>query len=594
MTATLLPARLQCFREELLRRGLDGFVVPHADEHQSEYTPSYAERLAWCTGFTGSAGAAVILANTAAIFVDGRYTLQAQAQVDGTLFEFRHLIEEPPEQWLKAHCAASMRIGYDPWLHTVEHVERLRTAVESRGAALVAVEGNPIDEIWTDRPAPPLGEVRSHPIAFTGCTCAQKRARVAQALRDENLDAAIISAPDSVAWLLNVRGGDVPCTPLVLSFAVIDTSGAVQWFVDPRKLSPEFAQSVEDGVRIASPEEFLPTLDTLGGMRVRVDDASGAAAIVARLEKASARVVRGNDPCALPRACKNEVEVEGARMAHRRDGVALCRFFAWLAEHAPQGQLHEIEASDRLEAFRRESPHFLDLSFPTISGAGPDGAIVHYHATPTSDRLLRDGELYLCDSGAQYADGTTDVTRTVAIGVPPREAVEHATLVLKGHIALARVVFPEGTSGQQIDVLARAFLWSRGLDYDHGTGHGVGSYLSVHEGPQRIAKLQSPVSLRPGMILSNEPGYYRAGAYGIRIENLVVVKRVELSGAERPMLGFETLTRVPIDLALVALDMLTEGERSWLNAYHALVRTDLAPLLEPSVCAWLERATASV
>jgi Xaa-Pro aminopeptidase len=593
MTTAAHP-RLSAIRAEMERQGLDAFIVPRADEHQGEYVPASAERLAWATGFTGSAGAAVIMRDRAAIFVDGRYTLQAQAQVAGDLFEQRHLVNEPPDSWLGEHAASGMRIGFDPWLHTSRQVEKLREQVGPAGATLVAVEANPVDRVWADRPAPPLSPITPHPLEVAGRGSAEKRGDVAEALRKARLDAAVLSAPDSIAWLLNVRGGDVECTPLPLSFAIVHQDGRVAWFLDTRKVGDDVRGHVGDGVEIAERSAFLPALDGLRGKRVRTDAATAAFAIDERLRAAGATVVAGEDPCALPKARKNAAELEGARAAHRRDGAAVCRFLAWLEREGSNGQLGEIAASDRLEAFRRESPEFRDLSFHTISGAGPNGAIVHYRSSPETERKITPGELYLVDSGAQYPDGTTDITRTVAIGPPPAEAARHFTLVLKGHVAIARARFPVGTGGIQLDALARRALWEHGLDYDHGTGHGVGSYLSVHEGPQRMARNQNGVPLEAGMIVSNEPGYYKTGAYGIRIENLVVVTPLQIEGGERPMFGFETLTLVPIDRRLVRREMLTDDEAAWLNDYHARVRKEISPRVDEQTRAWLEAATAPI
>ena len=588
-----LPARLKALRAELKLRQLDGFLVPRADEFQGEYVPPSAQRLAWLTGFTGSAGVAVVLAERAAIFVDGRYQIQVRAQVDPDLFAIEHLLERPPHRWLEDTLAAGAVIGYDPWLHAPEAVEQLRAAVERAQGRLVPVDSNPLDAVWSDRPAPPQAPIVPHPVTLAGRSSEDKRREIAEAIRKEHLDAAVLAAPDGIAWLLNVRGADVPCTPLPLSFAIIDEAGAVQWFVDPRKLSEETRAHVGSDVRVAGLEEFLPSLDALAGRRVLFDPAGAAEAIRARLEKAGATVVKGADPCMLPKACKNEVELEGARAAHRVDAVAMCRFLSWLSREALSGTLGEIAASDRLEAFRRECADLRDLSFDTISGAGCNGAIVHYKATPETERELTPGELYLIDSGGQYPQGTTDITRTVAIGTPPPEAREHFTRVLQGHIALSTTRFPQGTTGAHLDAIARRPLWQAGLDYDHGTGHGVGSYLSVHEGPHRISKVPNATALRPGMVVSNEPGYYREGAYGIRIENLVVVVPVQVG--EREMLGFEPLTLVPLDRALVARELLSADELAWINAYHARVREVVGPLLpDEETRAWLEAATEPI
>jgi Xaa-Pro aminopeptidase len=590
----LLPraARLARLRAELAARDLDGFIVPRADEHQGEYVPPCGQRLLWLTGFTGSAGIAIVLRARAALFVDGRYTLQAAAQVDRGLFEIRHLVEEPPAQWVAAALAPGMALGYDPWLHTPNEIERLRAAAEKAGAVLRALPDNPLDRVWRDRPARPLAPVTAHDARFAGESAAAKRGRLGAMLAADGIAAAVLTMPESIAWLLNIRGGDVPHTPLPLSFAILRQDGGVALFIDRRKLAPGIDVHLGNAVRIAAPEEFGPALDALAaeGGRVQVDPASAAAWIFDRLREAGAQIRQAADPCLLPKACKNPVELDGTRAAHRRDGAALTRFLAWLAREAPKGQLSEIAASDRLEALRREGEYFRDLSFPTISGAGSNGAIVHYKATRESEKRLEPGTLYLLDSGAQYLDGTTDVTRTIAIGEPSAEMRDRFTRVLKGHIALARARFPKGTTGTQLDAFARQALWQVGLDYDHGTGHGVGSYLGVHEGPQRISKAASTQALLPGMIVSNEPGYYKTGAYGIRIENLVLVQP-EADAAEREMLSFETLTLAPIDRHLVAPALLAAEEITWLDAYHARVRETLSPLVDRETALWLDEAT---
>ncbi|HJU17575.1 MAG TPA: aminopeptidase P family protein [Stellaceae bacterium] len=588
-------ARLARLREALSLQGLDGFIVPRADEHQGEYVPPCGQRLAWLTGFTGSAGLAVILRERAALFVDGRYTLQAAAQVDRDAFEIRHVVDEPPAEWIAVALEPGTALGYDPWLHTPHEVGRLRTAAERAGAVLRAVSDNPLDRIWQDRPARPLAPVVSHDQRFAGESAAQKRGRLAAALAADGAAAAVLTMPESIAWLLNIRGGDVPHTPLPLSFAILRQDGGVAWFVDRRKLAPGLDRHLGNEVMVAAPEEFGAALDALAaaGGRVRIDPATAASWVFDRLAAAGAQIQTAADPCLLPKACKNPVELAGTRAAHRRDGAALTRFLAWLAREAPKGRLTEIAASDRLEAFRRGGDHFRDLSFPTISGAGANGAIVHYKATPETDGRIEPGMLYLLDSGAQYLDGTTDVTRTIAIGAPTPEMRDRFTRVLKGHIALALARFPKGTTGTQLDALARCALWQEGLDYDHGTGHGVGSYLGVHEGPQRISKAASTQALLPGMIVSNEPGYYKTGAYGIRIENLVLVQPAEEEG-ERAMLRFETLTLAPIDRHLVEPSLLSAGEIRWLDAYHAHVRETLAPLVDRETASWLDTATAPI
>jgi len=587
--------RLSRLREELEAQGLNGFIVPRADEHQGEYVPPRGQRLAWLTGFTGSAGLAIVLRDRAALFVDGRYTLQAAAQVDTQLFETHHLIEEPPARWIEAALRPGQVLGYDPWLHTPHDVERFRAAAEKAGASLRAVAKNPVDRAWSERPAAPIAPVVPHAERFAGESAQSKRTRIGRGLSEGGAAAVVLTMPESIAWLLNIRGGDVPHTPLPLSFATLRQDGSVTLFIDKRKLVSGLERHLGNGVTVMPPEQFGPELDALAaeGGRVQVDPRTAACWIFARLEAAQAQIHRAADPCLLPKACKNPVELDGTRAAHRRDGVALTRFLAWLAHEAPKGGLVEIAASDRLEAIRREGEHFRDLSFPTISGAGSNGAIVHYRATPETQKRLEPGSLYLLDSGAQYLDGTTDVTRTVAIGAPTGEMRDRFTRVLKGHIALALARFPKGTTGTQLDAFARRALWQKGLDYDHGTGHGVGSYLGVHEGPQRISKAPNGQALLPGMIVSNEPGYYKTGAYGIRIENLVLVQPVE-DPAERAMLGFETLTLAPIDRNLIEPSLLDEEEIAWLDAYHTRVRETLTPLVDPETARWLANATAPI
>jgi len=591
-----LPGRaaekLARLRAELKRRSVTGYLVPRADEYQGEYVPASAQRLAWLTGFTGSAGLAVILAENAAVFVDGRYTLQVEAEVDGTLYERRHISESPASRWIAENLKPAEAIGYDPKLHTLGEVERYRAAAEKAGGKLLALEGNVVDVIWTDRPPPPLTPVVPQELRFAGESADLKRARIAAALAD-GADAVILTAVDSIAWLLNIRGSDVPHTPLPLSFAVLHRDASVDLFIERAKIGAATFAYLGAGVRIAAPANFGSFLEGLAaaGKHIQVDPANAAAWVFDRL---GAAALRATDPCQLPKACKNAAELDGTRAAHRRDGAALTRFLAWLAREAPKGGLREIEVSDRLEAFRRGGENFRDLSFPTISGAGSNGAIVHYHASPATERVLEPGSLYLVDSGAQYLDGTTDVTRTVAIGTPTAEMKDRFTRVLKGHIALATCRFPKGTTGSQLDALARYSLWQAGLDYDHGTGHGVGAYLSVHEGPQRISKVASTVALQPGMIVSNEPGFYKAGAFGIRIENLVAVKEAEIEGADRKYLEFETLTLAPIDLNCVEVDLLTDAEKAWLNAYHARVREVVGPQVDDATRQWLNEATRAI
>jgi Xaa-Pro aminopeptidase len=588
-------ARLDRLRRELAAQGLDGFIVPRADEHQGEYVPPRGQRLAWLTGFTGSAGLAIVLRDRAALFVDGRYTLQAAAQADTQSFEIHHLIDEPPARWIGTVISKGAVLGYDPWLHTPHEVERFRAAAAKAGAGLRAVSENPLGRVWSGRPAAPIAPVVPHAERFAGESAQSKRSRLGRDLAEDGAAAVVLTMPESIAWLLNIRGGDVPHTPLPLSFAILRRDGSVTLFIDRRKLVPGLERHLGNGVTVMPAEELGPALDTLAaeGGRVQVDPATAASWIFDRLEIARADILRAADPCLLPKACKNPVELDGTRAAHRRDGAALTRFLAWLADQAPRGGLSEIAASDRLEAIRREGEHFRDLSFSTISGAGSNGAIVHYRAMPETEKRLEPGTLYLLDSGAQYLDGTTDVTRTVAIGEPSAEMCDRFTRVLKGHIALALARFPKGTTGTQLDAFARRALWQKGLDYDHGTGHGVGSYLGVHEGPQRISKAPNGQALLPGMIVSNEPGYYKTGAYGIRIENLVLVQPAEGS-SEREMLGFETLTLAPIDRNLIEPALLEDEEIAWLDAYHARVRETLTPLVDPATAHWLAATTAPI
>lgn len=592
-----LRERLAAVRTELSRRGLDGFIVPRGDEHQGEYVALRSERLAWLTGFTGSAGWAIVLPHRAALFVDGRYTLQARAEVDAKSFAREHVGQTTPWHWLGRQLRAKMRVGFDPWLLTTSQVAHFRSACQRAGAELVAVDGNPIDVVWRDQPPPPLSPVVPHPHRYAGESSAAKRKRLAKQLRADGADAAVLAAPDSIAWLLNVRGGDVPYAPLPLGFAILHSDASVDLFLDPRKLTAAARRHLGRGVRVHAIDALGAALSALGGAgkRVRANPDACCAWIFDRLQGAGAKVQRGDDPCQLAKATKSAAELAGIRAAHRRDGVALTRFLAWLAREAPKGRLTEAVAAARLEEFRRANSLFRGPSFPTIAGAAANGAIVHYRVTPKSDRRLTRGSLFLIDSGGQYPDGTTDVTRTVAIGRPTREMRERFTRVLKGHIALASARFPEGTAGAQLDALARAPLWQAGLDYDHGTGHGVGHYLGVHEGPQRIAKGANAVPLRPGMVVSDEPGYYKTGAYGIRIENLVAVRRVlSPRGAERATLGFETLTLAPIDLALVDPGLLDAEETAWLDAYHARVRRVIGPRVDAETQRWLARATRPI
>jgi Xaa-Pro aminopeptidase len=580
-------------RTELARRGLTGFVVPRSDRHQNEYVPASEERLAWLTGFTGSAGAAIVLMERAVLFVDGRYTLQVREQVDTSLFTIEHLVETPPDRWIETNLTSADRLGYDPWLHTVESAERLAKACAAAGATLVAVEPDLIDAIWRDRPAPPLGAVTLHDLRFAGEGAEEKLARIRAELAKLRADALVVSDPHAVAWAFNIRGADVAHTPLPLAFAVVPQTGRAALFVDGRKLSNDVRDRLEGLADVREPADFVQALAALGQARktVKLDQATAADALARLVITHGGKVARGACPIALMKAVKNQVEISGARAAHIRDGAAVTRFLAWFDREAARGTLTEIDAVAALEGFRRDTGLLKDISFPTISGAGPDGAIVHYRVTSKTNRAIAPGELFLIDSGGQYQDGTTDITRTVAVGEPTAEMRELFTRVLKGHIAIARAVFPDGTTGAQLDSFARQFLWAQGLDFDHGTGHGVGSYLSVHEGPARISKLGT-TALRRGMILSNEPGYYKAGAYGIRIENLVlVVEAAAVPGAEKPLNAFETLTLAPIERRLIVANMLTPEETEWLDGYHARVAQTLSPLVDAETRAWLAAAT---
>ncbi|MBV8240911.1 MAG: aminopeptidase P family protein [Hyphomicrobiales bacterium] len=584
--------RLAALRTELARRGLTGFIVPRSDRHQNEYVPACEQRLAWLTGFSGSAGIAIVLMERALLFVDGRYTLQAREQVDTSLFTIEHLVETPPDRWIEKNLTAGDRIGYDPWLHTVEGAERLGKACAAAGATLVAVEPDLIDAIWADRPAPPLGAVTLHDVRFGGEAAEDKLARIRAEVAKLRADALVVSDPHAVAWAFNIRGADVAHTPLPLAFAVVPQAGRPSLYVDGRKLSDQVRNRLEALAEVREPSDFVGALGALGRRKqtVWLDQATAADALARLITSHGGKVTRGACPIALMKAVKNEIEIAGARAAHIRDGAAVTRFLAWFDREAPRGKLTEIDAVAALESFRRDTGLLRDISFPTIAGAGPDGAIVHYRVTSRSNRVVAPGELFLIDSGAQYEDGTTDITRTIAVGEPTAEMRDRFTRVLKGHIAIARAIFPEGTTGAQLDSFARQFLWAQGLDFDHGTGHGVGSYLSVHEGPARISKLGT-AALKPGMILSNEPGYYKAGAYGIRIENLVlVVAAAPVPGAEKPLNAFETLTLAPIDRRLIVPALLTPEETAWLDRYHADVVEALSPLLDADSRAWVTAA----
>jgi Xaa-Pro aminopeptidase len=594
-THDLHADRLAKLRRELADQNVHGFVVPKADEHQGEYVAARSERLEWLSGFSGSAGMAIVLADKAAIFVDGRYTLQALDQTDTDLFEHCHLTSRPPADWIRDNIGEGNTLAYDAWLHIPTQVSRLQSACDQAGADLIALDGNPVDAAWDDQPPAPVAPAVRQENAFSGVTSSDKRHQIADILKETSANALVLSAPDSIAWLLNIRGSDVPFTPFTLSFAVLHDTGEVDWFVDPAKPEDGLSDFLGPDVRLHQPDRLGVHLDQLAkdGKTVHLDYASDPMWIMARLQAGGATIKRASDPCQLVKSQKNSVELDGIRSAHVRDGLAVCRFLAWLNGAAPKGGESEISIGDYLEKMRAENSHFRGLSFPTISGSGPNGAIVHYRVSEHSNRMLDQNSLLLVDSGAQYLDGTTDITRTIALGTPSDEMRDNFTRVLKGHIALASVRFPIGTTGSQLDTLARMPLWQAGLDYDHGTGHGVGCYLSVHEGPQRISKMPSTVALLPGMIISNEPGYYQTGAYGIRIENLVAVRAADQSGdAERAMLEFETLTLAPIDKSALNRDLLTPDEIIWLNSYHQRVLSEIGPLADAQTRAWLEVATA--
>jgi Xaa-Pro aminopeptidase len=588
--------RVKALQRELKSRRLKGFLVPHSDEHQNEFLPPATERLAWLTGFTGSAGVAVVLDKWAALFVDGRYILQARAQTDPTLFEVLQTPEAKASAWIADNLTKGAAVGYDPALHTIKEIERLTETLAKSGIKLNPVEVNPIDALWQDRPKPSPAQIVPHGVEYAGRTAFDKIRDVQAHLKESNVDAVLLTLLDSIAWLFNIRGGDLKHTPVALAFAIVPATGRPTLFIDPAKVGDNVKGELRELVDLAEPAALTERLKTLGQAkaRVRLDPDTAPIRFAQLLKAEGVQFVPGADPCIAPKAIKNEVEIKGAHTAHLRDGLAMARFLAWLDEVAESGKIDEVAAAMKLEDCRRESGQLKDISFDTISAAGPNGAIVHYRPTAKGKRALQSGTLYLIDSGAQYRDGTTDVTRTVAIGTPTAEMRRHYGLVLKAHIAIATARFPKGTRGQDLDPLARRPLWEAGLDFDHGTGHGVGSYLSVHEGPQRLSRLGT-VELEPGMILSNEPGYYLEGQYGIRLENLVLVTPLaRIQGGTREMMGFETLTLVPFDRRLIDPKQLVPWELAWLNAYHARVRREIEPVLLSDDRAWLRHATAPI
>ncbi|PAR26987.1 aminopeptidase P family protein [Vibrio metoecus] len=585
--------RLANFRDWLQTQQLDAFIVPHEDEYLGEYVPEHNERLHWLTGFTGSAGAAIVATNHAAIFVDGRYTVQVRKQVSPELFEYRHLIEEPYLSWLVQTLPQGSKVGYDPRMHRGSGLIQAQKLLAGR-VFLVPVTSNPIDVLWIDRPAPVVSEMRLMPFSSVGQTSLEKRQLIANTLREKNADCVVLTELDSIAWLLNIRGLDVSRLPVLLSHAIAHQDSSIDFFLDPARLADGFHAHVDGIVRVHHPEQLEKQLQQLNGRRVMLDSATSNAWFTLTLQNAGAELLNEADPCLLPKAAKNNVEVTGMRACHVRDGAAMVQFLAWLDNEVAHGRLHnEAQLADELETFRRQDPTLVDLSFDTISAAGTNAAMCHYnHQNQVQPGQLSMNSLYLVDSGGQYTDGTTDITRTIAIGKVSNEMKQQFTLVLKGHIALARARFPKGTTGSQLDVLARQHLWAHGYDYDHGTGHGVGHFLSVHEGPQRIAKVHNGVALRPGMVLSNEPGYYRADAFGIRIENLELVTEFDTQG-DFSVLGFESLTRCPIDKRAIEVNLLTKPELNWLNQYHQKVWDEVSPLIKDEAThQWLAQATS--
>ncbi len=586
------PARLAALRRAMQSAGIQGFVIPRSDVHQGEYVAARDERLQWLTGFTGSAGFCIALMDKAGVFIDGRYRTQVKGQVDLAHFTPVPWPEVKPGEWLRQNMGSGV-VGFDPWLHTADEIAKIEAALNGTGIDLRPM-ANLVDTIWPDQPDAPTGRAFAHPVEFAGETSASKRARLAQSLRQDGQTAAVITLPDSLCWLLNLRGSDVPRNPILHGFAILHDTGAVTLFAEAGKFDAATLASLGDDVLLKPTGDFGAALRALGGT-VRIDKGTAPLAISQILAAARISFAWGDDPCRLPKACKNAAEIEGMRQAHLRDGAAMVEFLCWLDELAPKGGLTEISAVQALEGFRRATNALHDISFDTISGAGPNGAIMHYRVTEDSNRALGKNELFLVDSGAQYLDGTTDITRTVAIGDPGDTARRCYTRVLQGTIAISRARWPRGLSGRDLDPLARAALWAAGQDFDHGTGHGVGAFLSVHEGPQRLSRINE-VPFEEGMILSNEPGYYREGEFGIRLENLIVVEKApHLQGGDtRDQLGFETLTFVPFDTRLVITDELAKADRDWLNAYHAQTLAKLAPRLSAKALAWAKTACAAI
>ncbi len=585
--------RLAQLRKNLLIMEAHGMIVPRNDRFQGEQVAAGDERLAWLTGFTGSAGYAVILPTQAALFLDGRYTLQGQNQVDSTLYKVFNSAESSPLTWLSEHLEPNMVICYDPWLHTYNQIKIWQRICDGLGIQLMPTKQNPIDQLWLNRPAPPLTPMVNHKQCYAGQESEEKREALAKELNRVGAEAVIISSLESIAWLLNIRGQDLACTPVSHCTVIFYCHNEIDLFVNLEKIDAELESILGSKVHLRSPEYLEERLGHFLEHRIMVDPDHTPMHIILKLKQENATLIYQSDPCALPRAIKNSIEVTGARLAHIRDGAAVVKFLSWLDYNLAEGEIvTEIKAADYLEQCRKQQNLFKGLSFPSISAFGPHGAMAHYRPTEQSDAIIQGDTLYLIDSGGQYLDGTTDITRTIAIGTPTSIQKEHFTRVLKGHIALATAIFPHGTTGNRLDTLARLPLWQAGLDYNHGTGHGVGSYLDVHEGPQRISKAASTIPLQPGMIISNEPGYYKEGAYGIRIENLVTV--VPIENLETPMLGFETLTLAPIDRNLIEISLLSPTEIEWVNSYHQKVRDTLLPLVDDQTKAWLIAATERI
>ena len=593
MLMSTYEARLSALREQMKKDGLDGFVVPICDEHMSEYVGDYAQRLAWLTGFGGSAGSAVVLKDKAAMFVDGRYTIQVRDQVDGNLYEYVGTADKSVTDWLGENAPEGSAIGYDAWLHTQDWVKSAEARLAKRNAKLVAVKSNPIDAVWKDQPEPSLLKLDVQPDEFSGKSASEKRADIAAWLKEEGLDATIIAALDSVAWAFNIRGKDITNTPVPRGYAIVKADGSAELFVAPEKLTDEVRVHLGNAVALRDYSDFPAALTEYADQKIGVDPERSVAAIFGQLEEAGAQIVKRRDPTILAKAIKNDTEISGHKAAQARDGAALSKFLHWFSQEAPKGGHDELSVAAKLAEFRGQSDKLMDLSFRTISGAGPNGALCHYSVNEETNRKIETGTLYLVDSGGQYRDGTTDVTRTMAVGEPTDEMIKRYTQVLQGHIALAKAVFPEGTTGGQLDILARQYLWADGVDYAHGTGHGVGAYLSVHEGPQRIAAFGGfNEPLVAGMICSNEPGYYKDDSFGIRIENLILVEERAIDGAEKNMLGFETLTFAPLDRRLIDLSTLTSDQRQWVDDYHAEVLDIVGPQLEGEALDWLKEQCA--